>query len=252
MIGLSTGLACSLLIALYIADELSYDRFNTQAGRIYRIDEQVHFGDFNYNGAEVPAIMGPTFAKDFKEIEQYTRFKSSPGVVIRKGTENIREEAVVYADSSLFEVFTLPMIAGDKRTALKEPGCLVITERAAKKYFGGPDVMGKSLLIDGHANYKITGVIKDIPARSHFHFDLFLPLCELEQSRNNSWITYNDQTYLLWAMTGWLQDFAYRIPIGWWMFVAAGGMCLVIALATMSYQVIKAAVVDPVTSLRTE
>ncbi|HLZ85991.1 MAG TPA: hypothetical protein VKQ52_02070, partial [Puia sp.] len=88
-------------------DELSYDRFNTQADRIYRIDEQVKFGDFNYNGTEVPAVMGPGFAKDFSQIAGYTRLKYNSNVIIRKGGENIRESKAAYADSSLFDVFTL-------------------------------------------------------------------------------------------------------------------------------------------------
>src|SRR5664279_462843 len=96
IVGLSIGVACSLWIALYVMDELSYDRYNTRAGLIYRIDEQVKFGDFNYNGVEVPAIMAPSFAKDFKQIDHYTRFKTKPGVVIRKSSENIREDRVVY------------------------------------------------------------------------------------------------------------------------------------------------------------
>jgi len=195
--GLSIGLACSLLIALYVLDELNYDKFNTQAARIYRIDEQVKYGDFNYNGAEVPAIMGPAFAKDFKQIEKYTRFKLSSGIVIRNGDENIREDRVIYADSSLFDVFSLEMIAGDKKTALKEPHSMVITESTARKYFTSLDIIGKTVLVDGNTNYKITGVIKDIPRQSHFNFDLFMPVCELDESRNTSWITYNFQTYLL-------------------------------------------------------
>jgi putative ABC transport system permease protein len=195
--GLSIGLACSLLIALFVLDELSYDRFNTQADHIYRIDEQVKFGDFNYNGAWVPAIMGPTFAKDFDEIGQYTRLKSSEGVVIRKGKENIREDRAVYADSSLFDVFTFNMIAGNSKTALKEPHSLVVTESIARKYFNSLDILGKTLLVDGTTNYKITGVIKDIPSQSHFNFDLFMPVSELDSRLNPSWINYNFQTYLL-------------------------------------------------------
>jgi putative ABC transport system permease protein len=195
--GLSIGLACSLLIALYVLDELSYDRFNAQASNIYRINEQVKFGDFNYNGAETPAIMGPIFAKDFKQIDHYTRFKSSPGIVIRKGEENIREDKVIHADSSLFDVFTLPMIAGDKNTALREPHSLVITESTARKYFNSTDIIGKTLLIDGTNNYKITGIIKDIPRQSHFNFDIFMPINELDSRLNPSWVNFNFQTYLL-------------------------------------------------------
>ena len=140
--GLSIGLVCSLLIALYVMDELSYDRFNTNADRIYRIDEQIKFGDFNYHGTQVPGIMGPVFAKDFKQIEQYMRFKSNSSVIIQKGNESIREDRIIYADSSLFDVFTFEMIAGDKKTALKEPHSLVITESTARKYFSSYDIIG--------------------------------------------------------------------------------------------------------------
>jgi putative ABC transport system permease protein len=197
IIGLSIGVACSLLIALYVIDELSYDRFNTQGDHIYRIDEQVKFGDFSYNGAEVPGIMGPAFARDFAAIVQYTRFKATSGIVIRKGGESIREDRAVYADSSLFDVFSLEMIAGDKKTALAAPRSLVITESTARKYFASLDVIGKTLALNDSSNYKITGVIKDIPGQSHFNFDFFMPMCELESSRSDTWITYNFQTYLV-------------------------------------------------------
>ena len=197
IIGLSIGVACSLLIALYVLDELSYDRFNTRADQIYRIDEQVKFGDFSYNGAEVPGIVGPVFARDFPSIVQYTRFRTTPGIVIRKGAESIREDRAVYADSSLFDVFSLEMIAGDKKTALTAPHSLVITESTARKYFASLDVIGKTLLLDDTSNYKITGVIKDIPTQSHFNFDFFMPMCEQEGSRSDTWLTYNFQTYLL-------------------------------------------------------
>jgi putative ABC transport system permease protein len=197
IIGLSIGVACSLLIALYVLDELSYDRFNTRADSIYRIDEQVRFGDFNYNGAETPPMMGPTFARDFKTIEHYTRFKTNPGVTIRKGDESFSEDRAVYADSTLFDVFSLDMIAGDKTSALKEPHSLVINESLAKKYFNNLDVIGKTLTLYDSSNYTITGVIKDLPRQSHFNFDLFMPVCELANIRMDSWITYNFQTYLV-------------------------------------------------------
>jgi putative ABC transport system permease protein len=209
--GLSIGLVCSLLIALYVLDELNYDRFNTQADRIYRIDEEVKFGDFHYNGAEVPAIMGPAFAKDFNQIERYTRFKSSDAIIIRKNNENIREDRVVYADSSLFDVFTLEMIAGDKKNALKEPHSLVITASTARKYFNSLDIIGKSLLVNGNTNYKITGVIKDIPSQSHFNFDMCMPICELDNSRSNTWLTYNFQTYLLLKQGTHVREFEKKM-----------------------------------------
>lgn len=212
--GLSIGVACSLLIALYVLDELSYDRFNKHADQIYRIDEQIKFGDYNYNGTKVPAIMAPTFIKDYTPlIEQYTRFKSSPAVVILKGNDLIREDRVVYADSTLFDVFTLEMIAGDKKTALKEPHSLVVNESTARKYFNSVDIIGKTILVNDSINYKITGVIKDIPRQSHFDFDLFMPLCESGASRDNSWLNANLQTYLLLKPGTDIRQFEKRLNI---------------------------------------
>ena len=195
--GLSIGVSCFLLIALYVLDELSYDKYNVHAYQIYRIDDHIKFGDFSYEGAETPPIMGPAFTKDYPQIEQYVRLKNHGGFVVERGSENFKEDKAAYADSSLFDVFTLPMIAGDPNTALKEPHSLVITQSTAKKYFNTTDVVGRTLVINKNNNYKITGVIKDIPEQSHFHFDFFFPMSETDQSREDTWFSTNFQTYLL-------------------------------------------------------
>lgn len=197
IIGLSVGVTCFLLIAFYVLDELNYDKYNAKADRIYRIDDHVKFGDFTYEGAESPAVMGPAFTKDYPQIQGYVRLKNYGGFVVSKGNDNIKEEKGAYADSSLFDVFTLPVIAGDPKTALKEPHSLVITESTAKKYFNSTDVLGRTLVINKNNNYKITGVIKDIPEQSHFHFDFFFPALETDQSRDGSWFNNNFHTYLV-------------------------------------------------------
>ena len=196
-IGLSIGMACFLLIVLFVLNEISYDRYNVQADLIYRVDDHIKFGDFVYNGAETPGVMGPSFTKEFPQIQRYTRLKENGGLIIRKGSDHIREDHVLYADSSLFKVFTLPMIAGDPENALKEPYSMVITESMAKKYFNNTDPIGKTLLVNDTVSYKITGVIKDIPQESHFTVDFLLPLSMLDQSRDNSWFNANLNTYLL-------------------------------------------------------
>ena len=195
--GLTIGVACFLLIGFYVYDELNFDKCNSNVSRIYRVDEQIKFGDFLYNGAGTPAIMGPSFTKAFTQVEQFVRLKKNNNIVIKKGVENIREERVVYADSTLFKVFTFPMISGNPNNALTEPHSLVITESIAKKYFGSNEVVGKTMLVNDNASYKITAVVKDIPTQSHFHFDFFMPLSELDESRNNTWFTTNCQTYVL-------------------------------------------------------
>jgi putative ABC transport system permease protein len=197
--GLAIGLATCLLMIIYVVDELSYDRYNKKADRIYRLDCDLKFGDNRFILATAPAPAGPAMLRDYPEIEQQVRFHGSGGLLVRKGNQNIREERVTYADSTLFDLFTLPMLAGDPHTALVAPHSLVITEKIAKKYFhDASSAIGKNLLINDSLNYKVTGVIRDIPSQSHFNFDLFLPMTENEDSRSSDeWLSNNYNTYLL-------------------------------------------------------
>ncbi len=182
--GLAIGLATCLLMIIFVVDELSYDRYNKKADRIYRLDCDLKFGDNHFVLATAPAPAGPAMLKDYPEIEDYVRFHGSGNLLVRKGHQNIREERVTYADSTLFDVFTLPMLAGDPHTALVAPRSIVITEKIAKKYFtGAASAIGKSLLINDSLNYKVTGVIRDIPSQSHFNYDFFLPMTEVADSR---------------------------------------------------------------------
>ena len=197
IIGLASGLGICLLILLYVLDELSYDKFNTKANRIFRVNNEVRFGDNHFDLAVAPAMMGPAMVKEFPQVEQYTRIRWYGGFLVKKGNENIKEERVAYGDSTLFDVFTLPMLAGDPKTALKEPHSLVITENIAKKYFNRIDAVGQNMIINDTGNYKITGVIKNIPRQSHFQFDFFLPFIENPDSRNPSWLSNNYNTYVL-------------------------------------------------------
>src|SRR5260370_22666408 len=104
---------------------------------------------------------------------------------------------MIYADATIFDVFTLPMIDGDPSTALKEPHTVVITERTAKKYFNSTNVVGKVLMFNDTALYKVTGVIKDIPKQSHFNFDFFISMPTLTESREDAWFSNNFNTYIL-------------------------------------------------------
>jgi len=198
IVGLAIGLATCLLILLYVLDELSYDRFNKDADRIYRVDGDIKLGGNHFITATSPGPMGPALRQDYPEVEQETRFRGRGGFLVRKGAQNIREDRVTYADSTLFRVFTLPMIAGDPATALQEPRTVVITEKIARKYFNSTDIVGRSLVVDDTRNYKITGVIKDLPSNAHFNFDFFISLSGLEESRDPmQWTNDNFTTYIL-------------------------------------------------------
>jgi putative ABC transport system permease protein len=197
IIGLAIGLATCLLIMLFVLDELSYDHYNKKAHRMYRVDGDIKFGGNRFVLATAPDPMGPTLKKDFPQVEQYVRFRNSGGLLVKKGNENVQQENVIYADSTLFDVFTLPMLDGNPQTALREPNSVVITETMARKYFNTTRAAGRNLLINNRHNYTVTGVIKDIPSQSHFNFDFFVSMSTLEESRRNNWISNNFNTYIV-------------------------------------------------------
>src|SRR4051812_45419453 len=133
--GLALGLATCLLIVFYVFDELSYDKYNVNADRIYRINNDMKLGGTEGSFAKTPAVAARTLKATFPEVEQVTRLVSGGKQWVKKGNQNIPEVKIVYADATIFDVFTLPMTEGDPASALKRALSVVITERAAKKYF---------------------------------------------------------------------------------------------------------------------
>ncbi len=197
--GLALGLTCCLLITMYVVDELSYDRFHENADRIYRVNGDIKFGGFEHVLAVAPDPMGPTLVKDYPQVKSAVRFREQGSFLVKKGDENLKETRVIFADSTLFDVFSFPLIAGDPKTALAAPNTVVITESTARKYFGRTDVLGETLVFDDKTNYKITGVMEDIPRNSHIQFDFFLAMEGLQESKQNNWLSNNFNTYILLA-----------------------------------------------------
>ncbi len=194
--GLAIGLSCFILIALYVVDELSYDRFYPNAERIYRVDADIKFGGNQLNLCVSSDPMGPTLKKDYPQVEEYTRLYASEGdKLVRKGNDYIREEKIVYADSTFLNVFPQKVISGETKDALDAPNTVVISETAAKKYFSTPDAAGQIIEIDKKP-FKVTAVIKDMPHNSHFHFDFILSMKNVDYNWN-SFLSNNFQTYIL-------------------------------------------------------
>jgi putative ABC transport system permease protein len=193
IIGLATGLAVCLLIVLYVKDELSFDKYNANADRIYRIDGDIYFNNTEANMAVSPDPLGPALKRDYPVVEQVARVIYQGDILIKKNNQNERDQHAAFADSTFFKVFSIPMIKGDPTTALQEPNSIVIDETTAKKYFNTTDVLGENLYVDNSTNCKITGVIKDMPEQSHFHFSFIRPL----GGDNGSWLSNNVSTYIL-------------------------------------------------------
>lgn len=200
IIGLAMGLACFIMIALYVTDELSYDRYHEKVDRIYRIHSDIRFGGTDLNMAVSADPMGAALKKDYPQVEEYTRLYANEGSkLFKKDNQFINEERVTYADSTLFNVFTFPALAGNTQTALNEPNTVVINETTAKKYFNSVEnAMGKMLECNDIAGtvYKVTAVINDIPQNSHFNFDFFLSMDNVDYEFGN-FLSHNFHTYIL-------------------------------------------------------
>jgi putative ABC transport system permease protein len=202
ILGLSIGLATCLSIILYVVDELSYDRYNAKAERIYRANLDVKFGGKEVSYAAVQAPMAAAVKKEFPEVENVVRLARSvdwrpEGFQVKKGNESIQENNIVFADPSLFDIFTLPMIDGNPATALAAPNSVVVTETTAQRYFGRTDVVGQTLTFNDSIVDRITGVIKDIPRQSHFDYGIFMSMSSLPESRDDSWLGGGFNTYFL-------------------------------------------------------
>jgi putative ABC transport system permease protein len=195
--GLAIGMATCLLITLFVTDELSYDRFNKKAGRVFRLDADFFVNGNAFRERFTPSQLGPVLKEEYPQVENYVRFIEQGDILVQKGTTTLVEHNACFADSSLFDVFTLPMIAGDPETALTQPNSMVISERMAHKYFSSVDVLGKTLRVNNSDTYLVTGVIKDVPDQSHLHFDFVRAMPGVPQSRDVNWMSDNFTTYIL-------------------------------------------------------
>jgi len=202
--GLAIGMACCILVALFIMDEMSYDRHNQDSDRIYRVVKDfVNDDGSRLPDATTPPAIGAAIQKDIPEIEHVARLMPGWGnkFYVRNGEKRFIEENLYKADSSVFDVFTFEFIKGDPKTALQPPNAIVLTESAAKKYFGSEDPIGKTLEVDDWDRQVVTAVIKDIPENSHFKFDLLAPLRFRGRDGNlininTNWGWYNYYTYM--------------------------------------------------------
>ncbi len=197
--GLAVGFSSFLLIGLYVLDEISFDKFHEKANRIYRINADIRFGGTDLRLAVSPDPMGATLKNDYPQVEQFVRIYASDGPqFIKKGTEYIRENDIIYADSTFFDVFTFPVIAGNAQTALDKPNTVVLSETGARRYFGTVDAVGKSLEVGLRDKilYNVTAVYKDMPSNAHFHFDVILSMANVEYGFGN-FLSNNFQTYIV-------------------------------------------------------
>ncbi|WP_405198480.1 ABC transporter permease [Christiangramia sp. LLG6405-1] len=198
-LGLAIGMAGSLLIALYIFQEMHYNDMFADANRIYRIDMDIKFGGAEIKSGETSPPMAQTLKKDFPEVENTVRFRTLGSNLFRNidKTTNLKELSTTYVDSSFFEMFGLELINGNRESALKDPNTLVMTRTAAENHFGSVDVVGKRLLLNNEDTYIVTGVMEDLPENSFLKdYSMFMAMAGNVASRENIWGSHNYYTYI--------------------------------------------------------
>ncbi len=197
--GLAIGITTCLLIMLYVNHELGYDRFNKKSGRIVRVYFQGEIQGQKLKEATVMAPVAQTMKTDYPEVEDATRlraFHETPKMIVEG--KLFKGDVMAYADANFFDVFTLPFLKGNPSAALAEPNNIILTESTAKKYFGNDEAIGKIISKKNDSVfYKVTGVIKDIPVNSHFHFDLLGSMAGIPQSKEANWMSSDFYTYLV-------------------------------------------------------
>lgn len=199
ILGLTIGITFGVFLIFYIKDELSYDRYNKKADRIYRINSYIKEPEKEtMNWAITQYPLAPTLIKDFPEVEEAVRFVGNGKTMYKNGDIRFFEEKVFYTDSSIFRVFTHPFLEGDPQTALVAPNSMVLTRSVAEKYFGrNKSFVGKTLKNDKGEIFNITGVVRDVPKNSHLIFNILISASTLPKDYGGGWGNFNIYTYVL-------------------------------------------------------
>lgn len=200
--GLAVGMASTIMILLWVQDELSFDRFHRNADRIYRITDYEKYS----NGEEVTFTMNPpalaaTLKDEYPEIVEAVRVRKLSNAVIQYGDKCFGEDGILFADPSFLKIFSFPLVNGNIENALVNPQSIVITEKIALKYFGKEHPVGKIIRVDNRLNFLITGVMKDVPTNSHLKFDFVVSFETIKEFGFpiEGWNSFAYTTYVLLA-----------------------------------------------------
>lgn len=195
ILGLSLGLATAILILFWVQDELSYDKYNVNAENIYRVT-----GDYVLSGnrthvAVAPPPMAATMIQDYPEVLNACRLRQVGSRVLDIDDVKFKAADVTYADSTFFDLFSIPILEGDRNNLLNHPNFIMLSKTTATRFFGDKSAVGQSIKI-GNTTYKVSGIYGDIPDNSHFHFDILLSMPSLEDSFSQIWLSNNFHTYI--------------------------------------------------------
>jgi hypothetical protein len=283
--GLAVGMAACILILLWVQNELSFDHFHKNAGQLFRaLEHQQMSSGRTLTYPMFPTGFGPALEKNYPQVLEAVRFRRSRGRMVRIRDIKFYEDGFAFANPEILKIFTFPLLRGSPDSVLSSPYSVVLTEGMVQKYFGEKDPIGQVIQVDGTHEFQVTGVLKNLPNNSHVKFDFVVPFAALEKYgwEMNDWGSYGirkvfgasipaiffllSKDFSKWViaanviawpvaffvMTKWLSSFAFRTSLNILFFVLAAAAVLVIAIITVSFQTLKAALVNPIHSLRHE
>jgi putative ABC transport system permease protein len=196
ILGLTIGITSSVLILLYVNDEISYDKFHTNGDNIYRVVSNIQEPDNSFTWAVAQVPLAPELKAKYPEINNYTRVSGQGRIKLTYEDVEFYEEDIVMADSTFFDVFTYQFAQGDIETALDGPNNIVLSKEMAIKYFGDINAIGKQFSDDQDRNFTVTGVLEEVPENSHLVFDAVIGW-DMDERRANNWGNFGVFTYIL-------------------------------------------------------
>ena len=197
IVGLAIGMTCTVLILLWVQDELSFDRFHKNADRIFRVNKTYRMGSQINSNESTPYPLADAAKTGFPEIANASKCYSSR-YSIKYNDKIFNENGVCLVDTSFFKIFDFTFLKGNAKTALSDPQSLILTEEMAQKYFGGEDPIGKMLILNNQHEYSVTGVIQNIPLNSELQYDFFIPIYPLEGlGSEDDWGSHYLSTWVL-------------------------------------------------------
>ncbi len=198
ILGLSIGIACSLLIALYVINASGYDKFNVKKDRLFRVILNGKIGGQEITGSYTPAIMGPTLPREFPEVEGFLRMDGVGPTVVEYNKQSFTDNNIISADSSFFNFFSIPVLRGDPANLLNSTYKVVLSESTARKMFGKENPIDKMIKIGNDTTrFVVTGVMGDVPANSHFDASMITSFMTNPRSKDQIWLNNSISLYLL-------------------------------------------------------
>ncbi len=196
ILGLAVGITCFILIGLWLNDEMSFDKFNENYSQIYRVGTDSKMGDQEGTGTSTAHPLASTLMAEIPEIEKAARLRGKYEKLVSYQDTNILLKKIYYTDPELFDIFTIPLISGSKTDILSKPNTVVISQAVSRKFFGNEDAIGRSITFDNKREFEIVGVTQDLPANSHWDFEVLIAYCGSNAAKDMNWFGNSPLTYI--------------------------------------------------------